>query len=59
MNCPICKSLSKVYDSRNQTTYTYRRRKCLKCQYRYTTVEVEVGDLSAFRASKRSLDSKK
>lgn len=36
MNCPVCNQDSKVLDSNR----TRRRRECLHCRYRWTTVEV-------------------
>ena len=38
-HCPECGHKTKVIDSRNYKTGRYRRRKCLKCGYRYTTWE--------------------
>lgn len=52
MNCPNCNSTSRVYDSRvrersriwharHPTPSGYiRRRECLSCQYRWTTIEI-------------------
>ena len=38
--CPICKSPSSVIDSRESKQGFRRRRKCLKCNFRWTTFEV-------------------
>lgn len=44
MNCPKCTSLqSGVCDSRiREDNSIRRRRKCLKCHYRWTTLEISV-----------------
>jgi hypothetical protein len=40
MNCPHCKSDTKVIDSRMSYLYVRRRRQCLKCNWRFTTKEI-------------------
>lgn len=40
MKCPTCKSETKVYDSRPTESGKYRRRECLKCGAKFTTMEV-------------------
>ena len=40
MNCPKCKSKSKVYDSRSRRGTVHRYRKCLSCDHKYQTEEV-------------------
>lgn len=40
MNCKLCQSDTRVIDSRKQTGSTIRKRECLKCGYRLTTMEV-------------------
>jgi len=51
--------LNRVIDSRKKPYGTFRRRECTKCGNRFTTIEIEVGDLrhgeSAFHATKRNL----
>ena len=42
MNCPKCKSKSKVYDSRSRRGTVHRYRKCLSCDHKYQTEEVLV-----------------
>jgi len=39
MNCPECKSKSKVDESRTRDNNTWRRRTCLSCNHKYQTVE--------------------
>ncbi|MCK4830326.1 hypothetical protein KA005_82170, partial [bacterium] len=41
MRCPYCKSFNQyVTDSRPRSdNYTWRRRKCLECGYKFTTYE--------------------
>ncbi len=46
MNCPICESINiKVSDTRRNGTKQYRRRKCLDCEYLFTTYEVDAAML--------------
>jgi|TARA_R100000030_G_scaffold99985_2_gene92044 transcriptional regulator NrdR family protein len=40
MICPKCGGRSKVYNSRPKDDTIRRHRQCLKCNHRYTTVEV-------------------
>lgn len=41
MNCPNCQSKNvKVCDSRPDTNSTFRRRHCLNCNYRFSTIEI-------------------
>ena len=44
MNCPRCHKETKVIDSRlvDWNTQRERRRECLECGYRFTTVEKRV-----------------
>ena len=45
MNCPKCGSYNTVvYDSRLEETSRRRRRKCIECEYRFTTYEILLGD---------------
>ena len=47
--CPKCKnSNSKVIDSRQRGELVWRRRSCLACNYRYSTIEV-VEDLQLLK----------
>lgn len=39
--CPKCKADSSVIDSRPTEQHIRRRRRCDKCQHRWTTVEVD------------------
>ena len=45
MKCPKCNEETSVTDSRNhqEGTETKRRRECLKCKHRFTTIEKEAG----------------
>ncbi len=38
--CPICGCASVVVDSRTRQETKYRRRKCTKCHYRWSTIEI-------------------
>ena len=42
MNCPSCHSDMRVMDSRKQAGSTVRRRECLSCGHRLSTMEVVV-----------------
>lgn len=46
MMCPNCESDQiVVIDSRpHQKNIVYRRRKCLSCDYRFSTIEIEKAD---------------
>lgn len=42
MNCPMCGSDSTAtLDSRSDNDSVVRRKKCLKCNYRWTTIEID------------------
>jgi len=40
MKCPQCQSQSAVYETRQRTENTLRRRECLSCKTRFSTLEV-------------------
>lgn len=46
MTCPVCFEKTKVVDSRHHEDSVTRRRECLSCGHRFTTIEV---DLDLFR----------
>jgi transcriptional regulator NrdR family protein len=41
MTCPECNGKTKVVDSRTDEDSTLRRRECIDCGYRFSTVEVD------------------
>lgn len=41
MKCPVCDGDTFVYDSRPKQDSTNRRRKCLYCDYKFTTIEID------------------
>lgn len=52
MNCPVCEGATTVIDSRPEADCVNRRRRCLSCDYRFRTVEVDMDMLDAgFRLS--------
>lgn len=54
MKCVKCGSYQvQVIDTRNdrEERRIYRRRRCLRCSHRWTTVELPVGDLKTAAAS--------
>lgn len=42
MTCPICGEKTKILETRADTDYIRRRRKCLnrECMYTFTTIEI-------------------
>lgn len=43
MNCPKCQDdMTDVIDSRKKPLGVHRRRECLVCGYRYSTIEIDV-----------------
>ena len=65
MNCPTCGGQTRVYDSTAQADNIKRRRKCLTCDYRFTTVEIDMDMYNTMRgtnlktARKTALDALK
>lgn len=49
MTCPVCGAETKVVDSRSIEDGTRRRRKCLECDYRFSTVEIDVDYYEALK----------
>ena len=41
MTCPKCYKKTKVIDSRSDEDSTERRRECLVCGYRFSTIEID------------------
>jgi len=41
MTCPKCYAKTKVIDSRTDEDSTERRRECLECGYRFSTIEID------------------
>ena len=41
MNCPVCGGNTIVADSRPQPDTIKRRRKCVECNYRFSTFEID------------------
>lgn len=41
MNCPICGGATRVADSRPNSDSIRRRRECLECKNRFSTVEID------------------
>lgn len=42
MTCPICGGDTKITDSRGNVESVRRRRECIDCRHRFTTIEMEV-----------------
>lgn len=41
MKCPVCGEETKVIDSNSTCEDIVRRRKCIKCNYRFNTIEID------------------
>lgn len=41
MTCPICGGDTKILETRSNEDSIKRRRKCLECDYRFCTIEVD------------------
>ena len=41
MRCPVCDGDTKVIDTRCHDDSVYRRRMCLVCGYRFSTIEID------------------
>jgi transcriptional regulator NrdR family protein len=41
MTCPVCGGDTKVIDSRPSEDSVQRRRKCLECDHRFNTIEID------------------
>ena len=41
MLCPVCEGKTTVKDSRKEVDCINRRRECIKCGFRFNTVEVD------------------
>ena len=48
MNCPICKSKTRVLDVRkkNGGSFVQRRRKCCECGFRFVTYEISSSEIT-------------
>ena len=53
MRCPVCGGYTKVVDSRFCNGDIKRRRECLECARRFTTMEIRVSKSEAVRAVHR------
>ena len=42
MDCPVCGTSTYVIDSRPQCDHVKRRRACLDCGFRFSTIEIDV-----------------
>ena len=54
MNCPKCEGQTGVLDSRPECDCVRRRRRCLVCGYRFSTIELEE-DMKLMRPKKKRL----
>ena len=51
MDCPVCGGGTVVSDSRRCADFVNRKRKCLDCDYRFSTVELETDMLQSWQNS--------
>lgn len=50
MNCPKCgNDVVSCIDSRPKSGTIYRRRKCISCGFRFSTVEIGLDDLESYK----------
>ena len=42
MICPICSNKTRIIDSRKQDDCVIRRRECISCKSRFTTIEIDM-----------------
>lgn len=42
MTCPVCNSKTKTIETQPQEDCVCRRRECLECHYRFTTIELDL-----------------
>lgn len=52
MNCPVCGEKTTVLDCAAECDCVYRRRKCVVCEYRFTTTEQESNDTKILNSLK-------
>lgn len=57
MNCPEC-GFGGVgcVDSRPKNGTVYRRRRCLNCDYRYSTIEISLEDMDTLKEKEKLLE---
>ena len=41
MTCPVCNAKTKILETRSDAESINRRRQCLRCGYRFSTVEMD------------------
>ena len=58
MDCPICGWGTAVADSRPEPDCVNRRRKCLSCNHRFDTIELEKDALEAWAKARNASASK-
>ena len=60
MVCPICGCATTVADSRPEADCVNRKRRCLSCNHRFATIELETDMLDALtnahKATKKAVD---
>lgn len=50
MMCPYCqKEFSSVIDSRKHEGHTVRRRECMECKNRFSTIEIDLVEWQRFQ----------
>lgn len=56
MQCPKCaNTLASCIDSRQKNDTIYRRRKCMECGFRYSTMEITLDENNRLREVEKSL----
>ena len=59
MDCPVCGGMTRVIDSVSDCESVYRRRRCLKCDYRFFTTETESDNKDFNRLKKEAWEKYK
>lgn len=54
MKCPACGEKTRVVDTRSPDDKVRRRRECVKCQHRFSTVEMSSDPRLELLAAKKS-----
>ena len=49
MECPLCGGGTTVYDSRPEVDCINRKRRCLSCNYKFCTIEIETDMLKSMQ----------
>ena len=58
MNCPNCgNEKSLVIETRRRNLFSRRRRECSECTHRWTTAEIDIGELERLQDIEQRYDT--